>query len=65
MLHSLTIDNVETLPQGTSDHMPILVTSTYTDESVHATVRQSARQVLRETDGPGRTSAGVPEEFDI
>ena len=29
----LTIDNVETLPSGTSDHMPILVTSTYTNES--------------------------------
>ncbi|TFD73381.1 endonuclease/exonuclease/phosphatase family protein [Cryobacterium sp. Sr8] len=29
----LTIDNVETLPSGTSDHMPILVTSTYTHES--------------------------------
>ncbi|PRY68580.1 endonuclease/exonuclease/phosphatase (EEP) superfamily protein YafD [Glaciihabitans tibetensis] len=27
----LTIDSVETLPQGQSDHMPILVTSTYTD----------------------------------
>jgi hypothetical protein len=27
----LTIDNVETLPRGTSDHMPILVTSSYTD----------------------------------
>ena len=26
----LTIDNVETLPRGTSDHMPILVTSSYT-----------------------------------
>ena len=28
----LTITNVETLPQGTSDHMPILVTATYPDE---------------------------------
>ncbi|MGO4784271.1 endonuclease/exonuclease/phosphatase family protein [Cryobacterium sp. W22_MBD10_FK3] len=28
----LTIDNVETLPRGTSDHMPILVTSSYSDE---------------------------------
>ncbi|TFD58907.1 endonuclease/exonuclease/phosphatase family protein [Cryobacterium suzukii] len=28
----LKISNVETLPQGTSDHMPILVTATYSDE---------------------------------
>ncbi|GEP25851.1 MULTISPECIES: endonuclease/exonuclease/phosphatase family protein [Cryobacterium] len=28
----LAITNVETLPQGTSDHMPILVTATYPDE---------------------------------
>lgn len=28
----LTIDNIETLPNGTSDHMPILVTATYSDE---------------------------------
>lgn len=28
----LTIDSVETLPRGTSDHMPILVTSSYSDE---------------------------------
>ena len=61
----LTIDNVETLPQGTSDHMPILVTSTYTDESAHETVRQSARQALREADGVEKSPAGVPEEFDI
>lgn len=27
----LTIDNVQTLPSGTSDHMPILVTSSYSD----------------------------------
>ncbi|TFB62815.1 endonuclease/exonuclease/phosphatase family protein [Cryobacterium sp. TMT1-62] len=33
----LTIDSVETLPLGTSDHLPILVTSTYSDESVNAT----------------------------
>jgi endonuclease/exonuclease/phosphatase (EEP) superfamily protein YafD len=31
----LTIDNVETLPSGTSDHMPILVTSSYADEPVN------------------------------
>jgi endonuclease/exonuclease/phosphatase (EEP) superfamily protein YafD len=29
----LTIDSVETLPQGSSDHMPILVTSTYSDSA--------------------------------
>jgi endonuclease/exonuclease/phosphatase family metal-dependent hydrolase len=29
----LTIDSVETLPQGFSDHMPILVTSTYSEAS--------------------------------
>ncbi|WP_146071059.1 endonuclease/exonuclease/phosphatase family protein [Cryobacterium sp. Y57] len=28
----LIISNVETLPQGTSDHMPILVTATYSNE---------------------------------
>ena len=28
----LSIDNIETLPRGTSDHMPILVTSSYSDE---------------------------------
>ena len=33
----LTIDSVETLPLGTSDHLPILVTSTYSDEPVNAT----------------------------
>ena len=33
----LSIDSVETLPLGTSDHLPILVTSTYSDESVNAT----------------------------
>jgi len=27
----LTIDNIETLPRGTSDHMPILVTSSYSE----------------------------------
>ncbi|WEO76307.1 endonuclease/exonuclease/phosphatase family protein [Cryobacterium sp. SO2] len=32
----LTIDNVETLPRGTSDHMPILVTSSYSDAVVPA-----------------------------
>ncbi len=31
----LTIDNIETLPSGTSDHMPIMVTSSYSDEPVH------------------------------
>jgi endonuclease/exonuclease/phosphatase family metal-dependent hydrolase len=60
----LTIDNVETLPQGTSDHMPILVSSTYTDESVHETVRQSARQALRESDRSA-TPIAVTEDFDI
>ncbi|MDJ0349521.1 endonuclease/exonuclease/phosphatase family protein [Cryobacterium sp. PH29-G1] len=30
----LAITNVETLPQGTSDHMPILVTATYPDEQL-------------------------------
>jgi endonuclease/exonuclease/phosphatase family metal-dependent hydrolase len=33
----LTITNVETLPQGTSDHMPILVTATYPDEQTAQT----------------------------
>ncbi|MBC7442866.1 MAG: endonuclease/exonuclease/phosphatase family protein [Ramlibacter sp.] len=33
----LTIENVETLPIGTSDHMPILVTSSYSDEPVNQT----------------------------
>ena len=33
----LTIDSVETLPLGTSDHLPILVTSSYSDEPVNAT----------------------------
>jgi endonuclease/exonuclease/phosphatase family metal-dependent hydrolase len=33
----LTIDSVETLPLGTSDHLPILVTSTYSDEPVNYT----------------------------
>jgi len=33
----LTIDSVETLPLGTSDHLPILVTSTYSDEPVNHT----------------------------
>ena len=33
----LTIDSVETLPMGTSDHLPILVTSTYSDEPVNDT----------------------------
>jgi endonuclease/exonuclease/phosphatase family metal-dependent hydrolase len=33
----LTITNVETLPQGTSDHMPILVTATYPDEQTTQT----------------------------
>ncbi|PJJ65165.1 endonuclease/exonuclease/phosphatase family protein [Compostimonas suwonensis] len=28
----LRIDSIETLPRGTSDHMPILVTSTYSDQ---------------------------------
>ena len=46
----LTIENVETLPRGTSDHMPILVTSSYTAEPVRQTVRQSARKTVRETD---------------
>lgn len=32
----LTIDSVETLPRGTSDHMPILVTSSYSDTRAHA-----------------------------
>lgn len=32
----LNIDNVETLPSGTSDHMPILVTSSYSDERARA-----------------------------
>lgn len=32
----LTIDNVETLPRGTSDHMPILVTSSYSDQQLPA-----------------------------
>jgi hypothetical protein len=27
----LTIDNIETLPSGKSDHMPILVTSSYSE----------------------------------
>ena len=58
----LTIDNVETLPQRTSDHMPILVTSTYTDESVHDTVRQSERRTVREFE---RSGSPVPEDFDI
>ncbi|MDJ0376477.1 endonuclease/exonuclease/phosphatase family protein [Cryobacterium sp. PH31-L1] len=30
----LTIANVETLPQGTSDHMPILVTASYPDDQI-------------------------------
>jgi endonuclease/exonuclease/phosphatase family metal-dependent hydrolase len=33
----LTIANVETLPQGTSDHMPILVTATYLDKQMMQT----------------------------
>ena len=33
----LAITNVETLPQGTSDHMPILVTATYPDEQMMQT----------------------------
>jgi endonuclease/exonuclease/phosphatase (EEP) superfamily protein YafD len=32
----LTIDSVETLPRGTSDHMPILVTSTYSNAPIPA-----------------------------
>ncbi|TFC93588.1 MULTISPECIES: endonuclease/exonuclease/phosphatase family protein [Cryobacterium] len=47
----LTIDSVETLPMGTSDHLPILVTSTYSDEPVNATdVPASLADVER---GPG------------
>ncbi|TFC36150.1 endonuclease/exonuclease/phosphatase family protein [Cryobacterium sp. TMT2-17-1] len=47
----LTIDSVETLPLGTSDHLPILVTSTYSDESVNAT---NAPASLAETErAPG------------
>jgi endonuclease/exonuclease/phosphatase (EEP) superfamily protein YafD len=34
----LTIDKVETLPRGTSDHMPILVTSSYGPAKASATV---------------------------
>jgi len=33
----LTIANVETLPQGTSDHMPILVTASYPEEQITQT----------------------------
>lgn len=32
----LTIDSVETLPQGLSDHMPILVTCSYPDDTAAA-----------------------------
>ncbi|HSP52486.1 MAG TPA: endonuclease/exonuclease/phosphatase family protein [Cryobacterium sp.] len=47
----LTIDTVETLPLGTSDHLPILVTSTYSDEPVNATGIPAS---LAETErGPG------------
>ncbi|MDY7541096.1 MULTISPECIES: endonuclease/exonuclease/phosphatase family protein [unclassified Cryobacterium] len=46
----LTIENVETLPRGTSDHMPIMVTSSYTEEPPTQTLRQSARKSIRETD---------------
>jgi len=44
----LTIDNVETLPRGTSDHMPILVTSSYSDAQPPAAERpmDSAGSVL-------------------
>jgi len=38
----LTIDNVETLPNGASDHMPILVTSSYSAET---TVKLSGAQL--------------------
>ncbi|QYF72254.1 endonuclease/exonuclease/phosphatase family protein [Cryobacterium sp. PAMC25264] len=50
----LTIDNIETLPRGTSDHMPILVTSSYGD----ATAEDA---VLR----PKQTAAPVEGEFSI
>jgi len=44
----LSIDNVETLPSGTSDHMPILVTSSY---SVHKAMRPlDSAAVAPETD---------------
>ena len=48
----LTIDSVETLPIGTSDHLPILVTSTYSDEPVNATdVRSSLAETERASGG--------------
>jgi len=44
----LSIDNIETLPSGTSDHMPILVTSSY---SVHKAMRPlDSAAVTPETD---------------
>jgi endonuclease/exonuclease/phosphatase (EEP) superfamily protein YafD len=46
----LAIENVETLPRGTSDHMPILVTSNYSVEPAKQTVRQRARETSRTTD---------------
>jgi len=56
----LTIENVETLPRGTSDHMPIMVTSSYAAEPVRQTVRQSARKTVRETDAAhAGTQAGT------
>jgi endonuclease/exonuclease/phosphatase (EEP) superfamily protein YafD len=38
----LTIDGVETLPQGLSDHMPILVTCSYPGESVVTPIADGA-----------------------
>jgi endonuclease/exonuclease/phosphatase (EEP) superfamily protein YafD len=64
----LTIENVETLARGTSDHMPILVTSSYSVDPVHQTVRQSARKTSRETDAARSMTTSAPPpsaDFDI
>lgn len=53
----LSITNVETLPQGTSDHMPILVTATYPDEQMMQT--DSAHHISDPTEAASVSVDGV------
>lgn len=53
----LTIANVETLPQGTSDHMPILVTAGYPDEQMMPT--EAAQHLANPTSSSTVSVEGV------
>ena len=58
----LTIANVETLPQGTSDHMPILVTASYPEEHIAQT---DATHTVANPANPGVPASMSDEGVDF